>query len=586
MTTGDVELEAGESIGHTVQFLLDYKEKGRDVGNRRPPSIFRVPPVCRDLSPRSFTPTVVSIGPLHRQDKSLQGFEVQKTTYLHRLLDRSGSNPEIMLQECVQKVRGKIKLIRECYAELVIYTDVELTKMMVIDGCFILYFTHVLSHDDEPSLETKLTSAQIIYDLVLIENQIPFFVLEHIFETIILKFSPNASLRGSLLATYVCAAQMARRHRALAAVCFLEARTTAPSATAYLLHRRPVRCFPSPPATAPSATTYRLRRPATSFDFSLSQLRFQPLPASIPLRFSLFNSSFFRFHFESALLPSDFTSNLLSYLRFHFEHSVIQDMVRRLQMFWLRKNKRHLIDHVEILLACYNIFTDDIAKRKVSLDTTHDHIFGLLHNTLKPVHDTKTECDKLPKRHSAVELDRAGVSFMRNKDANWALAMKVELLPRFSWLPWFWRKPTLKMPRLHIDDSSGWIIRNLVMYEQATLVPYYVTTYMWAVGMLIDTPADVAKLAKSGVLSTFSSDENAFNIIYNICKEVVYDNFIYHQEWQQLDTYYNSYWPNVIAVLKRTYFSSPWNIIAFFAGITLFVLTVIQTVFTIMAAYP
>ncbi|MFS7896857.1 hypothetical protein Hanom_Chr14g01248051 [Helianthus anomalus] len=77
------------------------------------------------------------------------------------------------------------------------------------------------------------------------------------------------------------------------------------------------------------------------------------------------------------------------------------------------------------------------------------------------------------------------------------------------------------------------------------------------------------------------SNEEAANMINKICKEVFPEHFFYTEQWEQLDIHFNSYWPRKIVKLKRTYFSSPWSIIALFAGIILFVLTVVQTIFTI-----
>ncbi|KAL4578664.1 hypothetical protein LXL04_014793 [Taraxacum kok-saghyz] len=441
LTLIDVELGVGEgdSIGRTVRFLLDCKEKGQDLGNQRPPSIFRVPRVCRDHSPTSFHPRVVSIGPLHRQDKNLQGFEVQKTTYLHHLLDRSGSNPDQTLQECVVKVSRKIKLIKSCYMESTAYNDEELARMMVIDGCFILDFIHLLSEDDGPFPVNMLIAPSIVNDLVLIENQIPFFVLKDIFESTILQFRPKTSLTN----------------------------------------------------------------------------------------------------------------------------------------------------HIKELLKHYNIFGANLVKFNVKLDTTHhDHILGFLHKCFQPAHDIPRGCRKHPKRHLTMDLDRAGVNFRPNQDANWAMAMKLEL-PRFSCFPWFWCKPTLKMPKVTLNDDSEPVLRNLIIYEQSSLVPNYVTSYVCAMDMLIDTPEDVAKLVKSGVIANkLCSNEKVVKMINNVCKDVALLEFFYDREWQELDTYYSSYWPNAAAGLKRTYFSSPWNMIALFAGVVLFVLTVVQTIFTIKAANP
>ncbi|KAL7614079.1 hypothetical protein Lser_V15G05637 [Lactuca serriola] len=413
MANNDVELGAGDGIGRTVQFLLDFKEKGRVLDNKPLPSIFMVPKLYRDISPRSFNPMLVSIGPLHRKDKNLQKFEVQKTTYLHNLLDMCVSNPEQTLKECVQKVSMKIEEIKACYEESTIYDhDEELVRMMVVDACFILYFIHLLAGAGGFQGNGSIIPL-IVTDMVLIENQIPFFVLKDIFESTFLQFKPNTSLT----------------------------------------------------------------------------------------------------------------------------------------------------DHLKILLQVpVDLLSPSFLQKEGSI---FEH-----------------------KRHSAMELDRAGVNFRPNEDANWAMAMKLEL-PRFSCFPWFWCKPTLWMPKLYVHDSTELILRNLILYEQSSIVPEYVTSYMWAMDMLVDTPEDVAKLVKSGVLVNHcGSNENAANTINNICQDVAIDDFYYHQEWQDLDTYYNSYWPNAAAGLKRRYFSSPWTIIALIAAIVLFVLTLVQTIYTIKPQSP
>nr|GEX40951.1 putative UPF0481 protein At3g02645 [Tanacetum cinerariifolium] len=102
-----------EELGHvdiddTVQLLLKNEEEVQNPSDQYPGLIFMVPKVYHDLSPPSFTPRVVSIGPLHHQDKHLKGFEVHKATYMHDLLHKAlrphiDSTPEQILKECVAK---------------------------------------------------------------------------------------------------------------------------------------------------------------------------------------------------------------------------------------------------------------------------------------------------------------------------------------------------------------------------------------------------------------------------------------------------------------------------------------------------
>ncbi|XP_023739074.1 putative UPF0481 protein At3g02645 [Lactuca sativa] len=446
MSNNDVEFGARGSVGRNVKILLDFKRKGKVLNEQRLPSIFMVPKLYRDISPISFTPRLVSIGPLHRKDTNLQKFEVQKSTYLHNLLALCGSEPKETLEDCLRKVSMKIDDIKKCYEEsATYYGDEELARIMVIDGCFILYFTHLVSGKAGRYMGNRLTMPLIFNDILLIENQIPFFVLEDIFESTIPLFKPNPSLA----------------------------------------------------------------------------------------------------------------------------------------------------DHLEILLKGYNPFQEYNVTDNINLSGSPDHILGLLHNCLVPMHlpvspNFLQNGGSILKqeRHSAIELDRAGVNFRANKDVNWPLAMKLEL-PRFSCFPWFWYKPTLLMPKLYVGDSTELILRNLILYEQSSTIPECVTSYMWAMDMLVDTPEDVARLVKSRVLVNYcGANENAANMINSICQYVSLSGFYYHQEWEDLDTYYKSCWPNAAAALKRKYFGSPWSIIALFAAIVLFVLTLVQTVYTINHPNP
>ena len=179
------------------------------------------------------------------------------------------------------------------------------------------------------------------------------------------------------------------------------------------------------------------------------------------------------------------------------------------------------------------------------------------------------------------------------EDQNWVMAMKLELpLPLFPWfhkfmaLPAFsWsQRPTLRMPIVRIGDQSEMIFRNLVVYEQSSDFEKYVAAYLTAMDMLIDTSEDVTVLVKSKVIiSSFGMNEEAANMINKLCKNITFPKFFYDRQWEEMDAYYNSYWPHTLAKWKRKYFNNPRSIIALVAAIVLFSLTVVQTVFTIKA---
>lgn len=77
MGDGDVDV-----IVKAVQDLFDsVKNPSLSLGLYRT-FIDVVPSGLRDLSPTSFNPRVVSIGPLHKDEQHLQPFDEQKVKYI------------------------------------------------------------------------------------------------------------------------------------------------------------------------------------------------------------------------------------------------------------------------------------------------------------------------------------------------------------------------------------------------------------------------------------------------------------------------------------------------------------------------
>ncbi|PWA68149.1 hypothetical protein CTI12_AA308900 [Artemisia annua] len=228
-----------------------------------------------------------------------------------------------------------------------------------------------------------------------------------------------------------------------------------------------------------------------------------------------------------------------------------------------------------------NPFNEHLNIRTDGTDTTHDHILGFFHRSYHFAYTKPSSFSGRSTVHSAAELIRAGVNFKPNEDSKWALDIKYEPSRTCVYLPW--GKPTLRMPQLYIDDDTELVIRNFIAYEQtSTLVDYSFTSYAHAIDMLVDTQDDVAKLIESKVvINNLGSNEEAARLINGICKEIYLKEFYYRPQWVQLDRYYMGYWPRNIAQLRRTYFSSPWNAIALLAGIVLFAVTIVQTIFTI-----
>ncbi|MQM18746.1 hypothetical protein Taro_051741 [Colocasia esculenta] len=104
------------------------KARGKEV---ELPCIWRVHPSLRQQEGKDYEPKLVSIDPLHRDDKSLQPMEQIKLRYLNDLIGRHEDN----------KLSNYIEEIRKWqYAEEIAATPDELVKLLVLDGCFIIEY--------------------------------------------------------------------------------------------------------------------------------------------------------------------------------------------------------------------------------------------------------------------------------------------------------------------------------------------------------------------------------------------------------------------------------------------------------------
>ncbi|XP_071718210.1 UPF0481 protein At3g47200-like [Rutidosis leptorrhynchoides] len=190
-------MEVSNHVDAIVDILVDSVIETHDA-LPKDKTIYTVPSRLRDYSPNSFTPRLVSIGPLHKEHKNVQDIEEGKVVLFKEVLEKVNSPLKKTIEACVLKVHPRLNDIRACYSlSNNTYQDVDLVKMMLMDACFILF---LLTHSDYMSKrENPVLLLSLVSDLVLIENQIPFFVLHDIFECTVLKCQPTASLNMMLL---------------------------------------------------------------------------------------------------------------------------------------------------------------------------------------------------------------------------------------------------------------------------------------------------------------------------------------------------------------------------------------------------
>lgn len=144
----------------------------------------------------------------------------------------------------------------------------------------------------------------------------------------------------------------------------------------------------------------------------------------------------------------------------------------------------------------------------------------------------------------------------------------------------------LQIPAITINDLTITVYVNCIALEQCNYnhqnARSYFTTYIAFMSCLINSSKDVAFLSADGIItSSFSHNDHEVAALFNKLGEKVYfhkkDCYL-SQQFRDIEAYYNSPW----ASLLRTYFSRPWSFISFFSAFLLLVLSVGQTVLSIL----
>ncbi|XP_047181461.1 UPF0481 protein At3g47200-like [Vigna umbellata] len=169
-------------------------------------SIYKVPYNLRKVNEDAYTPEWISIGPIHLTKNQLKPMQKHKKSYFHFFWERV-SNEQAM-KSFKHYLQDKEENIRECYADK--FPDITREKfvdMMLLDAVFIMELllrnchwkserskhehdykqtkSFRVKHSDDLILTQSWLSKSITRDLILLENQIPFFVLQRLYDTVV-----------------------------------------------------------------------------------------------------------------------------------------------------------------------------------------------------------------------------------------------------------------------------------------------------------------------------------------------------------------------------------------------------------------
>ncbi|CAJ1940858.1 unnamed protein product [Sphenostylis stenocarpa] len=182
--------------------VSSIKEKLEAVSTLK--SIFRVPEKLVEANEKMYIPGTVSIGPLHHGKDGLKYMEDRKWHYLFTLLNRQSNQLETSLHECVNALSDLEKPARNFYAEELNLRSNQFMEIMLVDGCFIIelllkYALKGIRRCGDPIFVTPGMLNRVRCDLILLENQIPFFILQRLFPIVLIQVQHDQTLTLSEL---------------------------------------------------------------------------------------------------------------------------------------------------------------------------------------------------------------------------------------------------------------------------------------------------------------------------------------------------------------------------------------------------
>lgn len=181
-STSNVAKEAWlDSIKKELGKVHDSKTKGW--------SICTAPSTLRYNNSEAFCPKIISIGPIHHGRQDLESMEKHKLDYAISFFRRT-SNPDVALEACNSIILGLLDDILANYEEAARFKasfgKEKLVRIFLIDGCFILELFLTFSSTDpmlhkDPIFSYSWMIPTLQRDLALLENQIPFVLLNLLF---------------------------------------------------------------------------------------------------------------------------------------------------------------------------------------------------------------------------------------------------------------------------------------------------------------------------------------------------------------------------------------------------------------------
>ncbi|PVH48314.1 hypothetical protein PAHAL_4G306400 [Panicum hallii] len=189
-----------DEVRWVVQIRHSLQEDGAggddDDDNGIPVSVFNVPKQLRVHKPEAYTPQFIALGPYHHWRPELYEMERYKLAAARRAQRRLCAG--LKLEGLVQQFARLERKVRAHYHRYLDFSGETLAWTMVVDGAFLLEFLQIYAADEGDGRALRRVSSRmahlvdfagrksahnlILRDMLMLENQVPLFLLRKILE--------------------------------------------------------------------------------------------------------------------------------------------------------------------------------------------------------------------------------------------------------------------------------------------------------------------------------------------------------------------------------------------------------------------
>ncbi|PKI47155.1 hypothetical protein CRG98_032447 [Punica granatum] len=514
--------------------------------------------------------------------------------YKHRYLQLFLEKVNLGLEESAVFVKDREARLCEYYADTINLSSNEFVKVMMIDSAFVYEMLARIRSGGEEScriFNRPFLIMTVIYDLMLLENQIPLFILKDLFnldKTAESARPPTTSFRGDdvkdLEARMLSDLEENASNREAQAKPDLASSNSNDESNVEQQRTSNI-----------SVNSGHQDKPGYSPNtFEIQSQSFQP---NLNLFQPEANKQFLKLCYiclsTTAPIPPEPGSDL--FMEYIWKFLNVTPHIRN---NWVNRNKVcssevvHLLDCLLRLLLLPHPLMDtqpseDRTKCGVSVPCllssprSCQDLFppGKVGRHLVLACPLRICCESVPPDEvnnilksavlvpSITKLRRCGVRVTMNTKSTSLLDIKFDC-----------QRGTLEFPSFFMDDMTETVFRNLLAFEQCHyLGNHLLTDYFILLDQLINEPSDVDLLVQSRVLVNGIGDSaQVSSIINNMAQGLRTSPPSYFTKLcLELTEYCKVPWHKWKAALGRDYFSTPWASISVIAAIVLLVLTAI-----------